>query len=853
VPPSEVNVTASQPMAGEPRLNAEEGLVSGEAARRLQTYGPNRPPIGRPRRLHTRVWGQVKDPMILLLLAAGTLTFALEDYRDTVIITAVVVFNTLIGVLQEIRSDRAIAALHALTTPMAKVRRDGSIFEISTEEIVPGDSVSLEAGDVVPADGVLLTARGLQVDQSMMTGESVPVLLVDGEKVTGGTLVTRGRAVFTVTETGANSGLGRLATMMLNASVRATPLQRRLSRLSRVLVGIVGLLTAVVVGIGLAEDRPLTEMAIVGVSLAVAAVPESLPAVVAIALALGAHRMATRNAVVRRLPAVETLGSVTVIATDKTGTITEGHMVVERLWTANAGFTVEGRGYDPTGTIRVDDVAPGAATNKPSHDATLDRLLRDVGLCNDARLVNDGTQWSVIGDPLEGALLVVAAKGGHDAACLDTAWTRTAEEPFDHLTRRMTTSHRHVSGRQLVVCKGAPEAVLSVLKPGPEVRRAALAAEELAAQGYRVIAVADYESAGPTRSGHVVPTLAGLVAIGDPPREHASRVVAACRRAGIRLLLVTGDHPGTAHAIARRVGILDGDDAELDASSVFARVRPEEKVEIVQLLQHQGEVVAMIGDGVNDAPALRCADIGVAAGLGGTEVARQAADLVLMDDDLSTVVSAVEEGRRIYANIRAFLLYAVSGGLAEVVTMLVGPFLGIAQPLLPGQILWINLLTHGLTGVAFGAEPADPAEMARPPRPPEQSLFTPRFTLRLGVAAATLVTMSLTVGALTTSGAEQRTSIFLTLGLGQLAVAWAIRSRPQTRAARSRTLQLAIAGAAALMLLGALAPPLQTLLGTHSLEPVTLLGVGLAAVVPGLVIGGMVRHERRRLLAGAGR
>jgi len=843
VSPAKANVTAS-PSADAPRL-AEKGLDSGEAAHRLQTYGPNRPPSPRPRRLHTRVWAQVKDPMILLLLAAGTLTFALEDFRDTVIIAAVVVFNTLIGVVQEIRSDRAIAALHALTTPLAKVRRDGTILEMSTEEIVPGDSVSLDAGDVVPADGVLVTARELQVDQSMMTGESVPVMLLDGEKVTGGTLVTRGRAVFTVTETGADSGLGRLATMMLNAPTQATPLQRRLSRLSRVLVGIVGLLTAVVVGIGLAQGRPLSEMAIIGVSLAVAAVPESLPAVVAVALALGAHRMALRNAVVRRLPAVETLGSVTVIATDKTGTITEGRMVVERLWTADAGYAVDGRGYDPAGSIRPDHAVPGDTAVRKRLDAARDRLLRDVALCNDARLVRDGTQWSVIGDPLEGALLVVATKGGYDAASLHSAWTRTAEQPFDHLTRRMTTSHRHTNGRELVVCKGAPEAVLPALEPGPDVRRATLAAEELAAQGYRVIAVADHENAGPTPSGDIALTLAGLVAIDDPPREHAGAVVAACRRAGIRLLLVTGDHPGTAHAIARRVGILD---AGLHDSSVFARIRPEEKVEIVQSLQHQGEVVAMIGDGVNDAPALRCADIGVAAGLGGTEVARQAADLVLLDDDLSTVVSAVEEGRRIYANIRAFLLYAVSGGLAEVGVMLLGPFLGIALPLLPAQILWINLMTHGLTGVAFGAEPADPAEMARPPRPPEQSVFTPRFTYKLGVAAATLMAASLTVGVLAGSGAEQRTAIFLTLGLGQLAVALAIRSRPRPQAPRSWALPVAIAGAAALLLL-ALTPPLQALLGTRPLDAITLCTALFAAAAPGLVIGLMVRRERHRLLA----
>jgi P-type Ca2+ transporter type 2C len=588
-------------------------------------------------------------------------------------------------------------------------------------------------------------------------------------------------------------------------------------------------------------------MAIVGVSLAVAAVPESLPAVVAIALALGAHRMAKRSAVVRRLPAVETLGSVTVIATDKTGTITEGRMVVERLWTPNSEYAVAGHGYDPSGSIRPDQTDGSAQVDR---DAARDRLLRDVALCNDARLVR-GTQWSVIGDPLEGALLVVATKGGHDVVSLHNAWTRTAEQPFDPLTRRMTTTHRHTDGRELVVCKGAPEAVLSALETSHDVGRATLVAEELAAEGYRVIAVADHETTDPnTSADKIVLTLAGLVAIDDPPREHADKVVAACHRAGVRLLLVTGDHPGTARAIARRVGILDAGRAKSHGPSVYARVRPEEKVAIVQSLQHQGEVVAMIGDGVNDAPALRCADIGVAAGLGGTEVARQAADLVLMDDNLSTVVSAVEEGRRIYANIRAFLLYAVSGGLAEVATMLVGPLLGIAQPLLPGQILWINLLTHGLAGVAFGAEPADPAEMARPPRPPEQSVFTPRFTIHLCVAAVTLMAASLTVGVLGTSGAEQRTSIFLTLGLGQLAVAWAIRSRPQTRT-RGRSLPLAIAGAAALMLLGALAPPMQALLETRPLEAVTLLTVAMAAAVPGLVVGTLVRQERRRFLAGS--
>jgi Ca2+-transporting ATPase len=693
----------------------------------------------------------------------------------------------------------------------------------------------------------------LEVDQSTMTGESVPVELGDGDDVSGGTLVTRGRADVLITRTGPESGLGRLATMIASAPTRATPLQRRLTELSRVLVLTVGALTGVVVAIGLLQDRPVSEMAIVGVSLAVAAVPESLPAVVAVSLALGAHRMARRRAVVRRLPAVETLGSVTVIATDKTGTITEGRMVAERVWTPSAAYVVDANGYEPAGTLRLTGDETPVGDGPGDRSAELHRLQRDVLLCNDARLVHDGAGWSVVGDPLEGALLALAHKASQDRGSQDREadrdWRRVAEEPFDHLTRRMTTVHHDGDGSWLVVCKGAPEAVLSLLPESDRVRRATAAAEELARDGYRVIAVADHESAQrPTTSPKGL-TLVGLVAIEDPPRAHAPAVVAACRRAGIRLLLVTGDHPGTARAIAHRVGIAPTDtDEDPEGTTVFSRVRPEEKVAIVRTLQRDGDVVAMLGDGVNDAPALRSADIGVAAGLGGTEVARQAADLVLMDDDLSTVVAAVEEGRRIFANIRSFLLYAVSGGLAEVGVMLFGPAIGLDQPLLPAQILWINLMTHGLTGVAFGSEPADPADMLRPPRPPAQSVFTPRFSANLALAAVALATTALTVGLLASDAAHQRTTIFVTLGLGQLGVAWAIRARTRHRARRASWLGVAIAAAALLLLGATVVGPLQSLLRTVSLSAPDLGVAVLAALLPGALVGLRVRAERRALL-----
>jgi Ca2+-transporting ATPase len=787
--------------------------------------------------------------MTVLLLGAGTLTAVLRDVPDAVIIAAVVFFNTLIGVVQEVRADRAIAALTELTAPSTRVYRDGDLVELSSEVVVPGDVVALAAGDIVPADGVVTRSRQLQLDQAAMTGESVPVALGRGDEVSGGTLVVGGRAEVAVTRTGADSGLGRLAAMIAAAPTRATPLQRRLTELSRVLVLVVGTLTGVVVVIGLTEGRPVSEMAIVGVSLAVAAVPESLPAVVAVALALGAHRMARRNAVVRRLPAVETLGSVTVIATDKTGTITEGRMVAEQVWSPTGQrYRVHGVGYEPSGRIVPQD-GPDDARGDGRLPEDVHRLLRDVMLCNDARLLYDEAGWAVVGDPLEGALLALARKGGQDERAESRGWMRVDEEPFDHLTRRMVTTHRDLDGVWLTVCKGAPEAVLALLEPSAVTRRAAEAADELARDGYRVIAVADRDSTGRApRADHDL-ELVGLVGIDDPPRTHAAAVVEACRRAGIRLLLVTGDHPATARAIAARVGLLPESATESDeAETVFARVRPEDKVAIVEALQRDGEVVAMIGDGVNDAPALRRADIGVAAGFGGTEVARQAADLVLMDDDLSTVVSAVEEGRRIFANIRSFLLYAVSGGLAEVGVMLLGPLVGIEQPLLPGQILWINLLTHGLTGVAFGGEPADPAEMSRPPRPPTQSVFTPRFTGNLALATVSLTVMALTAGVLASATATERTSVFLCLGLGQLGVAWSIRSRSSGTKGPRAGLGVAIAGAVLLLAAGVVVGPLQDLLRTRTPGLLDVLVAVALALVPGLLVGARVRQERRAAL-----
>jgi Ca2+-transporting ATPase len=663
-----------------------------------------------------------------------------------------------------------------------------------------------------------------------------------------------------LTRTGADSGLGRIAALLAGTPTRPTPLQRRLTRLSRALVVLVLVLTAVVVALGLLQGRPWTEMVVVGLSLTVAAVPESLPAVVTVALAMGAHRMATRHAVVRALPAVETLGSVTVVATDKTGTITEGRMLAQVLWLEGHRFDVSGTGYDPAGEIRARH-EPG---QEPGHgpewqagqvvDPRLTRLLRDVVLCNDADLAldDDGT-WRVVGDPLEGALVALAAKGSVEARTSRSTWPRTGEEPFDHARRTMTTHHHRADGGALSVCKGAPEAVLDVVMPAPaETASALAAAADLAAAGLRVIAVADRRDSGAWE-------LAGLVGVGDPPRPAAAGVVGDRRSAGIRVVLVTGDHAGTAHAIARRVGIADADDVPVEGAAlsgvpleerhgltVVARVLPEQKVDVVESLQQAGEVVAMLGDGVNDAPALRRADIGVAAGRTGTEVAKEAADLVLTDDELASVVAAVEEGRRIFANIRAFLVYAVSGGLAEVGVMLGGALVGLALPLLPGQILWINLLTHGLVGVAFGAEPLDHDEMTRPPRPPSESVFTRLALVQVVILAASLTTVALAVGAVVGGDdAVRRTAVFLALGGGQLGVALALRSpRPPGTRLRDRGLEVAVVGATLLLLGAVQLPPLHALLHTSPLAGGTVALALAAAVLPGAGLRLWLRARR---------
>ncbi|GAA1833798.1 cation-translocating P-type ATPase [Luedemannella flava] len=834
-------------MAVRAREETQSGLSRAEAARRLDRDGRNEVPPPRPPRIWRRVARQLADPLVALLLVAAVVTVALGDLTDTAVILGVVIVNTAIGVVQEVRADRAITALHQLAAPTARVRRDGADQVVSAAEVVRGDLLVLAQGDIVPADAALLEASQLSLDESALTGESVPVVRAVPDDVSAGTVVLTGRALTRVTRTGADSALGSIAALVAATRPGPTPLQRRLSQLGRTLGLVAVALSALVMVLGIANGQPVGEMALAAVSLVVAAVPESLPAVVTLALALGAMRMARGHAIARRLHAVETLGSVTLLATDKTGTLTEGRMGVRRAVTPTGdGIEIQGRGYDPTGSVSAQVTG-------------LEELATAVALCNDAQLAPpsaDSPVWTSLGDPVEGALLAFAGRCGLDVAAVRAGSPRVAEEPFDALTRRMVTVHRR-DGGLVVACKGAPEVVLdeSVTDCPAAVRDAlTAAARSLADGGLRVLAVAG----GPVdsaedglRAAGLAPL--GLVGIGDPVRPEAASTTAALDTAGIHLVLITGDHPATAAAIAGEVGIatdgvvsFDSGDGSVDDARVFARVRPEQKLDIVAALQERGHIVAMTGDGVNDAPALRRADIGVAMGAGGTEVARQAADLVLTDDNLATVATAVHEGRRIYDNIRRFLGYGLSGGLAEIVVMLVGPAFGLAVPLLPAQILWVNLLTHGLPGVALGAEPAEPGNMRRPPRPPSESVLgrgLVAVVLWTG-AAISLVVLGVAVWARET-GAPWQSMAFVTLGLAQLGVALAVRVPRRHGVPGNPSLFAAVALSAFLQVAAVAFGPLRTLLGTEPLSVAQLAGCLVVSLLPGLAVAAVTALRRR--------
>jgi Ca2+-transporting ATPase len=872
------------------QVDPAQGLSGAEAEARLRTHGPNELIEGHRRSPIVLFLQQFTSPLVVVLMAAAAISSVLHDIKDSLVIGVILVLNGIIGFIQEYRADRSMQALRRLSLPQVRVRRDGREATVDVTGIVPGDLVLLQAGDLVPADARVCVAANLRVDEAPLTGESEPVdkavlELSDPDLPLGdrrnmlyrGTSVVYGRGEALVVATGMQTELGSIAAALQSAAETETPLQRRLARLGKALAVWALALCAAILGIGLLRGEPLKEMLMTAVALAVAAIPEGLPAVVTIALALGARRMARRNALVRSLPAVEGLGAVTVICTDKTGTLTRNEMTVTHLVADDQDWEVTGVGCQPVGQVRP------LSGQGPDLPPVVQRLLVAGALCNDATVEFDLTQpdqCDVLGDPTEGALLTVALKAGVVPAAVQQQWPRVDEVPFDSDRKRMATRHE-ADGQVLVAAKGSPETLLPVCarawwggreQPLDDVLRKHVLerVQELARRGRRVLALAD--RSGPVPAGQALDadlTFLGLVGIIDPPRPEARDAVAECHSAGIRTVMITGDHKLTAQAIATELGMLPEGEAALSGPeldelspaefvtqvgrvSVFARVTPEHKLRLVQALQDQGHIVAMTGDGVNDAPALRQADIGVAMGGTGTDVAREASRLVLADDNFATIVAAVREGRVIFDNMRKFLRFLLNTNLAEILTMAVALVLGWPVPLLALQILWINLVTDGLPALALGFEPADPDVMRRRPRDPRQSLFTAEMVHSILINGAFMTAAVIYVMRLGTDLVHQRTIAFTTLALAQMASCLACRSERKLIAEIGFFSNPQMLGAVALTVLAQAAvvyvPFLQRMFQTVPLS-LAELGECLGAtflVFLGMELGKIVsRHLRR--------
>ena len=848
------------------------GLTAAEAARRLDEYGSNELQAAHRISPWTILFEQFKNVLIVILLAATVLSAFLGHGVEAVAITVILLFSVVLGFVQEYRAERAIEALRQMAAPTATALRDGEEREIPARDLVPGDVVVLRAGNRIPADARLIEAVNLQIQEAALTGESVPVEkhaapLSNPELALGdrknmayaGTTATYGRGRAIVAATGMKTEFGKIAQMLQTVETGKTPLQENLDKLGHTLGRAAFVVVGIIVALGLFRGQPFIEMLVFGIALAVAVVPEALTAVVTISLAIGVQRLVKRRALMRRLPAVETLGSTSVICSDKTGTLTKEEMTARKLYVAGQLLEVSGAGYEPHGQFSRDGVSVEPST-------PLERLLQAAALASDAHIARNEVagRWQVTGDPTEGALVVVAAKAGLNKAALDARFPRVHEIPFASDTKRMTTLHS-VAADVVAFAKGAPEIILDSCErqwtADGETRLDAASRNELvetvrhmASEGLRVLAVAS--KAGATlENAERDMTFLGLVGMIDPPRPEAKAAIQTCEQAGIRVVMITGDHPITAHAVARELGLLKAgrvtSGAELEAMSeaelerqvenieVYARVSPAHKLRVVTALQKKGHVVAMTGDGVNDAPALKKADIGIAMGITGTDVAKEAAAMMLTDDNFASIVAAVEEGRGIYSNIKKYLMFLLSSNIGEIGLMGGAMLLGLPLPLTAVQILYVNLATDGLPALALALDPPEADLMRRKPGNPRKGIFTrPVVTLMMvGGVWSMLANLSLFAWALNSgrSVAEAMTMTFVSLVLIQFFKAYNFRSDRLSvlnRPFANTWLNWAISWEFVLLLVVVYVPSLHKPFGTFSLSVVDwAIVVGLALTI----------------------
>ncbi|MEZ0396630.1 MAG: cation-translocating P-type ATPase [Anaerolineales bacterium] len=849
------------------QLNSQpQGLSSGEASQRLSEYGPNELQAARRVSAWEILLEQFKNVLILILLAATAISLLLGHGVESIVIAIIVLFAVLLGFIQEYRAERAIEALKQMAAPTATVLRDGEETKIPARDLVPGDVILLHTGDRVPADARLLEAVNLQVEEAALTGESVPVEkhtqpLPNGDLAIGdrrnmvyaGTAVTYGRGRALVVATGMQTEFGKIAQLLQTVETGKTPLQQNLDKVGTVLARAALVVVLLIVALGLVRGQPFIEMLIFGIALAVAVVPEALPAVVTISLAIGVQKMVKRNALIRRLPAVETLGSTSVICSDKTGTLTRDEMTVRKIYVAGQLFHVSGAGYKPEGEFSLDGDTPTPPTE------ALRQLLTAAALASDTRLTRGGKDasdgWHIKGDPTEGALVVAAAKAGLWKDELDSLYPRVGEIPFTSETKRMTTIHKVRDG-QAAYAKGAPEVILNGcdrqltadgLAPldAEERERILAIAQGMADEALRVLGIA-FKPEATLETAETNMVFLGLAGMIDPPRPEAKAAIAVCEEAGIRPVMITGDHPSTARAVARELGLLKtgrvvtgaeldqiGDEQftkEVETIDVYARVSPAHKLRVVTALQANGHIVAMTGVGVNDAPALKKADIGVAMGITGTDVTKEAAAMTLTDDNFASIVAAVEEGRGVFGNIKKYLMYLLSSNIGEILLMAGSALLGLPLPLTAVQILYVNLATDGLPALALSVDPPEADLMKRKPRNPRIGIFTrPVVTLMtLGGIWSAIINLGLFTWAINSGRSlqESMTMTFVSLVLIQFFKAYNFRSDRHSvfqRPFANKWLNLAILWEIGLLLLIVYLPFLHEPFNTYSLPLVDWL------------------------------